>query len=61
MFFQFYILKSLGLEKVLGVQQLQMKLLGKAIGGITFIMNNLIMCLAYILCLSIYLYNLKQK
>jgi hypothetical protein len=41
------ILKSLGLQEVLGVQQLQKTLLGKAIGGITFIMNNLIMCLAY--------------
>jgi len=51
------ILKSLGLQNVLGVQQLQMKLLGKAIGGITFIMNNPIVCLAY--CAFPYIYNLK--
>jgi hypothetical protein len=43
----FTILKSLGFQKVLGVQKLQMKLLGKTIGGITFIMNNPIVCLHY--------------
>jgi hypothetical protein len=51
----FTILKSLGFQKVLGVQQLQMNLLGKAIRGITFIMNNPFVCLTY--CLShIYIY-----
>jgi len=50
--------KSLGLQKVLGVQQLQMKLLGKAIAGITFIMNNPIVCLAY--CAFPYIYK-KSK
>jgi hypothetical protein len=58
------ILKSLGFQKVLEVQQLQMKLWGKAIGGIIFIMNNPIVCLAYCvfphIYIYIYIYNLKN-